>query len=150
MNNQENNKSFPAGCMIVVLLTAIFMLGIILFGAVMCLNSAYSPESSGTVNLMNRPANNGDIIVAEDADLSNLGVKFTIHPQRDIDNLQVTVSLLDKDKKLLTTKVANLGNVKKGVQVTCSVSFIELDWTVIKNISYESVNVTGGTVSVFA
>lgn len=107
-------------------------------------------NTDGATHLFKRSANNNDIIIDSDLDLSSLGAKYIILPQTDIDNLQITINFLDKNKEILTSKVEMIGNVKKGVQVNFSISLFDLGFSVAWNTQYESLAVTGGTVSYFA
>lgn len=107
-------------------------------------------NTDGNTHLLSRSANNNDIVVTSDLDLASFGGKYTVMPQTDINNLQVTVYFLDKNKNTLTSKVENLGNVKQGVQVSFSISLFDLGLSVAWNTEYTSTAVTGGTVSYFA
>lgn len=88
-------------------------------------------------------------MINSDLDLSSFGGKYIVIPQIDIDNLQITVNYLDKNQNILTSKIENLGNVSKGIQVSFSISLFDLGLSVIWNIQHESIVVTGGTVSYF-
>ncbi|MCH5172414.1 MAG: zinc ribbon domain-containing protein [Erysipelotrichales bacterium] len=107
-------------------------------------------NQDGATQLFKRSANNNDIYVNSDLDLSNLGVKYIITPQVDIDGLKVTIEFLDKNMNALDSYVKSIGNVKKGVQVNFSISLLDLGISVAWNTKYESLGVTGGTVSYFA
>lgn len=113
-------------------------------------NGTTQGNNDGNTNLFSRSANNGDVVIDSDLDLMSLGGKYTVLPQTDIDNLEITVNYLDKNKNLLTSKTKYLGNVKKGVQVSFSFSITDLGVSVVWNTQYESIAVTGGTVSYFA
>lgn len=113
-------------------------------------NGTTQGNSDGNTHLFKRSANNNDIIIDSDLDLANLGGKYTVMPQTDIENLQITINYLDKNKNILTSKVQNLGDVKQGVQVNFSISLFDLGLSVAWNTQYESIAVTGGTVSYFS
>ena len=115
------------------------------------IDSQINPHNQdGATQLFKRSANNNDIYVNSDLDLSNLGVKYIITPQVDIDGLKITIKFLDKNMKVLDSYVKSIGNVKKGVQVNFSISLLDLGISVAWNTKYESLGVTGGTVSYFA
>lgn len=105
---------------------------------------------SGDKQLFRRSANINDITYSLDLDLSSLGEKCTITPNVDIDGLEITLNFLDKNENLLDSIVKQLGNVKEGVQVSFSVSLFDMNLSVAWNTKYDSIAVTGGTVSYFA
>ena len=105
---------------------------------------------SGDKQLFRRSANINDITYNLDLDLSSLGEKCTIMPNVDIDDLEITLNFLDKNKNLLDSIVKNLGNVKEGLQVNFSISLFDMGLSVAWNTKYTSMVVTGGTVSYFA
>lgn len=107
-------------------------------------------NSDGDTKLLSRSARNSDIKVVSDLDLSSLGAKYTITPQTDISNLSITISFLDSNKKVLTSIEKPLDNVKESVQVSFSISLIDLSLSVAWNTQYESWTVTDGTVSYFS
>ena len=104
----------------------------------------------GDKHLFKRSANANDIVISSDLDLASLGGKYTINPKTDIDGLVVTINYLDSDKKILHSVVKSLGNVKEGVQINFSISLFDLGISVAWNTKYESIVVTGGTVSYFS
>ncbi len=105
---------------------------------------------SGDAQLFRRSANINDITYNLDLDLLSFGEKCTITPHVDIDGLEITLNYLDKNKNLLDSIVKSLGNVKEGVQVSFSVSLIDISLSVALNTQYASLVVTGGTVSYFS
>ena len=113
-------------------------------------NGTTQGNSDGNTHLFKRSANNNDITYDYELDLSSFGEKFTILPQTDIDNLVVTINFLDSNKKILTSISKSLGNVKQGIQVSFSISLMDLGLSVAWNTRYNSIAVTGGTVSYFA
>ena len=141
-------------------LIAVLIIGACVFGVVKIVqyqqskqtvdgNGTTQGNTDGNTHLFKRSANNNDISVTSDLDLLSFGVKYAIIPQKDIDGLVVTVNLLDKNKNILKSVVKSLGNVKQGVQVSFSISLLELGISVAWNTQYESIAVTGGTVSYF-
>ena len=129
----------------------------ILFGLVKCaeykstVNSNTSQgNSDGSTHLLSRSARNSDITVESDLDLSSFGAKYTVRPQTDIDNLKITISILDENKNVLTSVEKSLGDVKESVQVSFSISLFDMSLIVALQTRYESWTVTGGTVSYFS
>lgn len=156
-NTNEKKKSH--GCLIFIIVAII--VGACVFGIVKFIQYQQSKSvvdgsgttlgnTDGNTQLLSRSARNSDIVVDSDLDLASFGSKYTIMPQTDIDGLQVTIYFLDKNEKQLTSKIETLGNVKKGVQVSFSISLFDLGLSVAWNTEYTSVAVTGGTVSYFA
>ncbi len=142
-------------------LIAILIIGICVFGVVKFIqylqsqsivdgNGTTQSNTDGNTHLFSRSANNNDVKIDSDLDLANFGVKYIVMPQTDIRNLQITINFLDKNKNVLTSKVENIGNVKQGVQVSSSISLFDLGLSVAWNTEYNSIAVTGGTVSYFA
>lgn len=107
-------------------------------------------NSDGNSKLFSRSANNNDIAVNNELDLSSFGGKYIIIPQTDINGLELTVNFLDSNKTILTSVVKSLGNVKEGVQISFSISLFDMGLSIAWNTKYESIVVTGGTVSYFA
>ena len=144
-----------------IFLIVILVIGACIFGVVKLIqyqqskqtvdgNGTTQGNSDGNNHLFKRSANNRDISVDSDIDFSSFGIKYTILPQTDIDGLVVTINLLDSNKKIINSVVKSLGNVKQGVQINFSISLFDLGLSVAWNTKYESIAVTGGTVSYFA
>lgn len=138
-------------------LIVVLIIGATIFGLVKCaeykstVNSNTSQgNSDGNTHLLSRSARNSDITVESDLDLSSFGAKYTVMPQTDIDNLEITISFLDENKNVLTSFEKLLGDVKESVQVSFSISLFDMSLTVALQTRYESWTVTGGTVSYFA
>ncbi len=153
--NQTAEGKKSHGC-----LTALIVL--IIFGVIVCFgyvyiqnqlnpNDSLNPTNQGSSNkLFSRSATTNDILIDYDLDIASFGMKVTVNPQSDINNLELTIKFLDSNEKVLSTKVKALGNVKKGVQVNFSISIGEMGWSVAWNTKYTLVTVTGGTVSYFS
>ena len=134
----------------------------ILFIVVKCVQSRQSESNGGSgsqttqenhdgdKHLFRRSANINDISVDSELDLSSFGGKYVIIPQTDIDGLEITINYMDENRKVLHSVVKTLGNVKQGLQVNFSISLFDLGLSIAWNTKYESVVVTGGTVSYFA
>ena len=99
-----------------------------------------------STQILTRNANNNDIYVDTSEEIS-LNIKYTVIPNVDINGLELTFKYYDTDYNLLTTKVENLRNVKKGVQYTVSVSLFEFGFFELFKINKVSIGVTSGTVS---
>ena len=99
-----------------------------------------------STQILTRNANNNDIYVDTSEEIS-LNIKYTVIPNVDINGLELTFKYYDTDYNLLTTKVENLRNVKKGIQYTVSVSLFEFNFLDLLKINRVSIGLTGGTVS---
>lgn len=157
MSDTQPKKKHPLlKGLIILLVIFVCVFGIVKF--VEFQNSKRQIDGSGTTQgnhsgdkqLLRRSANNNDITYSLDMDLASLGEKCTITPNVDIDGLEITINFLDENKKLLDSTVKRLGNVKEGVQVSFSVSLFDIGLSVAWNAKYDSIIVTGGTVSYFA
>ncbi len=95
-----------------------------------------------------RSATNNDIYIDLSEEIS-LSITYEIVPQVDIKNLEITFKYHTKENKVLSTKIKNIGNVKKGINYPVSVSLGEFSFLDIFKINSTSANVTGGTVSIF-
>ncbi|MDE6000944.1 MAG: hypothetical protein K2G96_01265 [Clostridia bacterium] len=156
-DTNENKKSHGFLKFVIVLI----LLGACIFGIVkfvQCQQAKQEVDGQGTVQgntdgntkLFSRSANNNDITVTDELDLASFGGKYVVVPNSDINGLVITVNFLDSNQSIITSKVQSLGNVKEGVQVSFSISLFDLGITVALKIKYESIAVTGGTVSYFA
>ena len=167
MNQQDNNQfgENKKGNGFFKVLSVLIILGLLAFVGVKFAQYQFEddsvqqagttkPSNQGNSNssnkLFTRKANTNDVIVDYDMDLSNFGMKCVVYPQTDINNLELTIEFLDSNKKVLTTKVKTLGNVKKGVQASFSISIGELGLSVAWKTEYSRISVSGGSVSYFA
>ena len=149
-NEQKPRSTLKIVIAIILVLITIFVVVKIIEYQHSISSTTNQGNSDGNTKLFSRSANNGDIFVDGEIDWSNLGVKYIITPQVDINNLRVTICLLDDNKTILTTIEKTLGNVEEGVQVSVSISLLELSLSNIWNTKYESISVSGGTGSYFA
>ena len=143
-----------------IFLVVVVILGACIFGIVKFVQYQQSEydNGQGTIQgnhdgdrrLFKRSATSNDISVDSDLDLTSFGGKYTVLPRTDIDGLELTINFLDNNRSVLQSVVKSLGNVKEGVQVSFSISLFDLGVSVAWNTKYESVVVTGGTVSYFA
>ncbi len=81
-------------------------------------------------------------------DFFNMGYKFNIVPQVDIDGLKLRIIFLYKNSKLVERFDKYVGNLKEGLQVSFMVSFSSMD-NFMKVHSCQ-VNILEGEVSYFA
>lgn len=81
-------------------------------------------------------------------DFFNMGYKFNIVPQVDIDGLKLRIIFLYKNSKLVERFDKYVGNLKEGLQVNFMVSFSSMD-NFMKVHSCQ-VNILEGEVSYFA
>ena len=156
--DNTNEKKHSHGCLITLIV--LLILGACIFGVVKYIQYQDSNQpvdgygttqgnTDGNNKLLSRSANNNDVTISDELDLASLGGKYTVMPKTDIKNLEITVNFLDKNKKLLKSHVESLGNVKEGVQASFSISLFDMGLSVAWNTEYQTVVVTGGTVSYF-
>lgn len=114
------------------------------------LSEANPTNNDGNTSITRRSANINDVtVVNEDFDWSNIGAKIVFNPKVDIDGFELTFQFYDSGKKCLKTIVKKLGNVKKGVQISCSISIVEII-DILFTVDSATYTVSGGTVSIFA
>ena len=99
----------------------------------------------GINGIIPRDATINDIYIDTSEEIS-LNIKYTVIPNVDIHDLEITFKYYDKNSQLITTKVEKLGNVKKGIQYTVSVSLFEFGFLDLLKIYSVKANVTNGTV----
>lgn len=127
----------------IILIIALIIIGILLTGKL--INDRIINNNTET-SLTTRAATINDISMDLKNDFS-LSINYKITPKKDITNLEITFKYLDSNKKVLTTKIKQIGNVKEGTQYTVNVSLSEFSLTEIFNINYVEAEVTRGTVS---
>lgn len=127
----------------IILIIALIIIGILLTGKL--INDRIINNNTET-SLTTRAATINDISMDLNNDFS-LSINYKITPKKDITNLEITFKYLDSNKKVLTTKIKQIGNVKEGTQYTVNVSLSEFSLTEIFNINYVEAEVTRGTVS---
>lgn len=115
-----------------------------------CLLFCSCTSTFGSPQLFTREATNADIVVDGDLDLGNLGVKYILKPNVDIEGLTIKINLLDKNYNKIESFTKYIGNVQEGVQVNVSLSLTEMSLSAIFKVKYESIKVVGGRVSYFA
>lgn len=127
----------------IILIIALIIIGILLTGKL--INDRIINNNTET-SLTTRAATINDISMDLNNDFS-LSINYKITPKKDITNLEITFKYLNSNKKVLTTKIKQIGNVKEGTQYTINVSLSEFSLTEIFNINYVEAEVTRGTVS---
>ncbi|MCD8372492.1 MAG: hypothetical protein LUD27_04230 [Clostridia bacterium] len=147
MGDSGGKKSHGFLKFIVVVLV---MFAVVLIGAKLIDYGTSTTNTDGNSKLLSRSARNSDVEISYELALSSLGVKFTVMPQVDISGLEITVNILDENKKNLSTIEKTIGNVKEGVQANFTVSLVDLGLSVALKTEYASWSVTGGTVSYLA
>ena len=96
--------------------------------------------------ILTREATINDINIDTSQELS-LNVQYIMIPYTDINDLELKFKYYDKNHKLVTTKTKSIGNVKEGTQYSISINFGEFNFFDLFKISYTSVSVINGTVS---
>lgn len=127
----------------IILIITLIIIGILLTGKL--INDRIINNNTET-SLTTRAATINDISMDLNNDFS-LSINYKITPKKDITNLEITFKYLNSNKKVLTTKIKQIGNVKEGTQYTVNVSLSEFSLTEIFNINYVEAEVTRGTVS---
>ena len=154
---QENNKNTTEkkshGCLVALLV--LMVIGFLVFMGYRYIqselidNATNSTNRDGSGKWFSRSATPSDITVNYELDLSSFGMKGIVLPNKDIENLELTIIFFDKNDSALKTVVKYIGNVKEGVQVSFSISIAEIGLSAAWNAEYTRVTVTGGTVSYF-
>ena len=96
--------------------------------------------------ILTREATINDINIDTSQELS-LNVQYIMIPYTDINDLELKFKYYDKNHKLVTTKTKSIGNVKEGTQYSISINFGEFNFFDLSKISYTSVSVINGTVT---
>lgn len=159
-NEKDKNEEDLKWLFIFIIVGAFMALGVAI--SLACISSTGCSQSAGTnasssqkywndssshaPKLFRRDATLNDVTINSEMDLSSLGIKYCIIPQKDIEGLQITVKLYDDDKNYLSSITKTLGNVKEGIQVSFSISIFETGFSA----SYTSASVSGGSVSYFS
>ena len=140
----------------------IIFFGLILLGVAQCIDEnnrsssgKYYGSSSNDENktvvqkLTTRDANSYDIEFEAETNLKKLGVDIIIHPNCDIENLEIKIEILDSNEKVIETIYKDIGSVKEGVEITRTVSITDISFINNFKTRYYRVLVVGGTVSYF-
>lgn len=149
---EENPNEKKSGGVLKVFI-AIVLIALSIFALVKLIdcatqNNGQSPTNTdGATQLLSRSARRSDIRVENETTISLTKMRFNVIPNTDIQNLQVTITLMDESQNVLTSQVAIIGNVSEGTTYSfeISVNFLEILGT-----NYWQYDVSGGTVSYFA
>lgn len=113
-------------------------------------NNSYNNTTKDPIKqLITRDANIYDIEYETETNLKKLGIDIIIHPNCDIEDLEIKIEILDGDKKVIDTIYKNIGNVKEGVEITRTVSITDMSIINTLKTRYYRIVVVGGTVSYF-
>ena len=134
-----------------IIILAVLLLSLVFSSGCSILKGlTYGINNSSEAKLLSRSANNSDVLLNGETDLSNLGAKYIVTPQHDIDGLKLKIKVCDSKGNALKTYDKYLGNVARGVSVTFSISIADLGLVNSLKASYMRCSVVGGTVSYFA
>ena len=127
---EQDKKNLIIGLTIAIIATVI----IILAGALV----------ANLTDKRNNKATNSDIDGDWNSTLTTYSYVFI--PKSNINGLEFTFSIRDKNDKELQQIVKKVGDVKKGQQYTVTFTASEIkDFATIMNSSYTKLTVTGGT-----
>ena len=112
-------------------------------------NKGNSNNKNPIQQLLTRDATNSDIEYEAETNIKKLGVDINIHPNCDIEDLEIKIEILDGDKKVIETINKFIGNVKEGVEITRTVSITDMSFINTLKSRYFRVTVIGGTISYF-
>lgn len=143
---EVEEDSFTSGCGCIV---AVVVAIICLVFAIALSISFFRDDTDGNspfTEIFSREANNSDIVVDSELNLSDFAVDLVILPKEDIDDLELTLSFYDKKGNLLKKTVKHIGDVESGKEVRKSIYIQEFSLTEIFQVSSVSASVTGGTV----
>ena len=92
-------------------------------------------------------ADNGDIDLEYDLNLINLSVTMIIVPDKNINDLEITLKYCDKDGTFFKQQVVYVGDVKKGVRVSKDISIFDFTMAELIKIDDIYISVSGGTAN---
>lgn len=145
--NKEDTSDKKSRVFLVFSISVIIILVLTLIGF-----AAFKELDKSSENNINSPFKRSvkidDIQLNTEFDFFNMGYKFNIVPQVDIDGLKLRIIFLDKNSKLVERFDKYVGNLKEGLQVSFMVSFSSMD-NFMKVHSCQ-VNILEGEVSYFA
>lgn len=135
-----------------LIIIALIIFAIIKYNGYQATINTYTSQGNpdGNFKLLSRSATMKDISVSSDLDLLSFGVKYTITPKKDIDDLKVTVILLDGNKHVIKLIEKYIGDTKSFQEINFSLSLSDYEISNMFVIEYESISITGGTVSYFS
>lgn len=141
---EEGSFTSGCGCIVAFVVAIIFLVFAIAFS--ISFSRDDTDGNSPFTEIFSREANNSDIVVDSELNLSDFAVDLVILPKEDIDDLELTLSFYDKKGNLLKKTVKHIGDVESGKEVRKSIYIQEFSLTEIFQVSSVSASVTGGTV----
>lgn len=128
------------------ILSTLFLIVVLTFDAVLL----FIMYMTGSLSRMfSREARNADISLDVSGDHVT-SVNYLLMPKVDIGELELTFEYEDKNEGVIKSVIKQVGNVKKGYQYTVIVSLAEFTFSELTKIKYQTCEVTGGFVSIFA
>lgn len=96
------------------------------------------------------PAMDKNVTFDTDIDWANFGTKIIIHPKSNIEGLKLKIKLTDNNDNQIYLTEKDIGDVKKDVDTTCTITISEVG--VVNSLSATRVYVTvsGGTIFYFS
>ena len=149
IDNYDKEESSGCGCFIAFVVIVLIVIAVILVAVVGEGMSDGKSPAEAVNQVTSRDATNGDINIDDKLDIGSLSLELIILPNSNIDDLEITIKYLDKNRNVLKTDVKSVGNVKAGVQVTKNISLTEFSFNEILKLTYYEIRVSGGTVSYF-
>ena len=151
---QTEKERNSDGCLAILLITIFAILAIVIAVALANYYASNNkdestPPKEGILQIIKRDATNKDIEISDSIDLSSLSIALTIHPNCDIDDLEITLNYYDKNGVFLKSQTEKIGDVEKGKKETINISITDFSLTEILKIYKTQIGVTGGSVSIF-
>lgn len=136
------------GCLIAFLFFAV--IAVIIFIVIHNEQKERNPNNNDEPGFFERKANLDDLkIISEDLNITSLGVELIIKPKLDIQNLKICFEFMKKNVTLQQVE-KTIGDVKEDNLYSLTLSLVDLNWEVIKNINDVDIKyyVSGGTVQI--
>lgn len=147
--HEDNESHFNFGKFFLVITIVAFLVGLffVVRACVISTNEYFNNYDDS--HLFRRDATINDMSIDSNLNVAALGADFVINPNVDIDDLEMTITFLDSNKDSLKSFVKFVGDVKEGVQVSFTISYLELGFPAVFEVTYVRGVVSGGTVSIF-
>lgn len=152
-NIEKETKESSIGCLpclLFCILSIAIILGCIYFSNQKEDSTKENSVGSAISDITHRAVRQGDLEIREELDLSNLAANIVIHPNCDIQDLEITLEFYDNKGNIVKKKVEKIGNTKESIEIKKQISILDLAASEILKIKSCSVYVTDGKVSVFA
>lgn len=120
----------------------LFILGTLLFIGIACFGCGKTSQ------LFTRKATINDIYIDLSQEIS-LNMEYKINPHVDIKELELTFQFYGTNENLITTKTKFVGNVKKDVEYSVTISLFDFSFPDLFKIKSVKAKVSGGSVSYF-